>query len=103
MGLNIGLVADHQSELVAEFVESVGVRVVAHAHGVEIVLLHEDEVGQHGFLGHGLAAPRVVLVEVGARDDARDIVQEEEALGRVVRVALGRDLCEQGGGRARGG
>ena len=74
MGLDICFVADKKSELVAELVQTMSVRVVTHTDSIEIVLLHENKISQHGFLRDSLPAPGVVFMEIRARDNARNII-----------------------------
>ena len=80
MCLNICFVAHEEPELIAELVQTMSMWVMTHTDGIKIILLHEYEIGQHSFLGNCLATSSVVFVKVCARDNAWNVVQEEEAL-----------------------
>ena len=68
VGLQVGLIPDIQTILVANIVEARVVGIVRGAHGVEIVALHHQDVGQHIFVRHILAVLVVVVVAVGTLD-----------------------------------
>ena len=68
VGLHIGL-GDHiKAVLVAELGEEGGVGVMAGADGVDVVLLHEAQVGEHLLGGDGIAVHRVGIVAVDAAE-----------------------------------
>ncbi len=66
VAFDVCLVVDIQAVFVAEVIEFVGLRIVAEAHGVYVVLLHQLEVLAHEFLGHVVAGLGVVLVDIHA-------------------------------------
>ena len=55
MRLDVRLVDDVQAELVAEVEQPLVVGVVRRADGVDVVLLHERQLGAHVVDGHRLA------------------------------------------------
>ena len=75
--LDIGLGHDVESVLVAERVPAGVVGVVARAHGVDVVLLHDADVLQHAPLGDVIAVVGVHLMPVGALDQHRPAVDEQ--------------------------
>jgi hypothetical protein len=50
MRLEVRLIDDIQPESRAELVEALCVGVVRHSDGIEVGLLHQEKVGQHGLL-----------------------------------------------------
>mmetsp|Transcript_38228 Transcript_38228/g.109880 ORF Transcript_38228/g.109880 Transcript_38228/m.109880 type:complete len:259 (+) Transcript_38228:1327-2103(+) len=69
MRLNVRLVDNIQTMLIAEFVPTSMMRIVAVAHGVEVPLLEQADVFQHVLVANGLATRRMHLVHVRAADD----------------------------------
>ena len=66
VALDVGFVIDVDAVFVAELIEAAVLRVVAEAHGVDVVLLHQREVEAHLLLGHVVARVLVVLVDIHA-------------------------------------
>jgi len=79
VALDVGLVDDVQAVLVAQVVPAGVVGVVAGAHGIEVELLHQPDVGDHALQGDGLAAPVVMLVAVDALEQHRLAVDQQGA------------------------
>ena len=80
VSLDVGLVAQQDAVFVAQLVPARHVRVVAGAHGVDVELLHEDDVAHHVLFGDDVAALRVLLVAVDALDQQRHAVEAELAV-----------------------
>ena len=86
------LVDDVEPERVAQLVPARQVRVVARAARVEVARLHQRDVAPHRRVverGLGLAARRVMLVPVDARDRDRGAVHAEQPI-----VGVDRDVTE---------
>ena len=66
VGLHVGLVDDQEAIGVAELVKLRGVGVVAGADGVDVVLLHQDQIPLHVRTGDRGAGDRVGVVAVDA-------------------------------------
>ena len=75
--LDVGLIHDIHSVEIAEFVPHRVVRVVGCADAVDIVLLHQFDVLDHGLSIHYVSCVRVVLVSVHTFDIDRLAVHEE--------------------------
>ncbi len=87
VGLQVALLDHPEPQLVAE-AQEVGVRrVVAGAHGVEVVLLHQQDVLPHRLRVERAAAVLVVLVAVHAAEQDGHAVHEQPAV-------LDRDRAE---------
>ena len=71
VGFNIGFVNDVQAIAIAQLVPARGVWIMRAAHGVKVVLLHQQDVLHHILFGHHLAALVMVLVTVDAADQQR--------------------------------
>jgi len=83
MGLNVGLIHDVQAVSVAQLIPDAVIGIVAGAHSVEVVLLHQADVLHHGSdrqrLGHAL----IVLVAVHALDQDPLAVDQKPPLGNL--------------------
>jgi len=62
--LDVCLVNEVKSVLIAQFIESFRLRVVRGTHGVDIVHLHQPYVLQHQRLVYCVTAHRVMLVHI---------------------------------------
>ena len=71
MGFNVGFVDYIQAVTIAQGVPQRMVRVMGTAHGVEVILLHQDDVLHHRRLIHHLAVDRMVLMAVGTANQQR--------------------------------
>ena len=80
VGFNISFVNDVQAIAVAQPIPARSVWIVRAAHGVEVVLLHQQNVLHHVLFGHHLAALVVMLVAVDAADQQRFAVQQQQAV-----------------------
>ena len=79
VALDVGLVDDVETELVAQVEEPGIVRVVRATHGVHVVALHRDEVGAHVVDRHRFAALGVMIVTVDAADHHALAVDQQVA------------------------
>ncbi len=66
MGFNIGFVDDIQAVAIAQGVPQRMVRVMGAAHGVKVILLHQQNILHHRRFVHHLTVDRMVLMTVGA-------------------------------------
>ena len=64
MVFEVCLVNDVQSVMVVHGIHPGIVGVVACAHGIDVVLLHESDIAQHRFVAHCSAVERVAVVAV---------------------------------------
>ncbi|CCK05697.1 hypothetical protein BN128_3975 [Cronobacter sakazakii 696] len=80
VGFDIGFVHHVQPVAAAQFIPARLVGVVRTAHGVEVVLLHQQDVLHHRRLVHRLAFFRVMLVTVNAADQQRLAVERQQAV-----------------------
>ncbi|GKT58040.1 hypothetical protein ColTof3_05379 [Colletotrichum tofieldiae] len=80
MALKIGLVHDPQTELVGELEETGVGRVVRASQGVDVVVLHDEEVALGVLERHSTAEVSVVLVPVHTSDADRHTVDGDEAI-----------------------
>jgi hypothetical protein len=98
VGLQVALVHHPQSVLVAQLEKTRVGRIVAGADRIDVVPLHQEDVGQHGGLIQGAAGLRVKLVPVHAPEQDPPPVDPQQAV-------LDRDRTEpdlQGDGLATG-
>lgn len=75
--LDVRLVDDVQAVSIAEIVEIGIVGIVARAHGVEVILLHQADVGLDVGTGDRFARAGVVVVAVDAVEFHRNAVNKE--------------------------
>ncbi len=80
--LDVGLVVEVDAVLVAEVDPGRVVEVVGRAHSVEVVLLHDLQVGDHRLAGHRAPRLRVELVAVDALEQDRLTVDEQLAVAQ---------------------
>ena len=74
MALDVRLVHDVQAELVTQVVETVVVRIVRCAHGVDVVPLHREQIGAHSLDRDRLTTIRIVIVTIHAHHRDRGTV-----------------------------
>ena len=77
VGLDIGLAVDIEAVLVAQFVEPPRQRVMAGPDGVDVVFLHQSQVGEHVLLGDVMTGELVVFVDVDPLELDRQAIDEE--------------------------
>ena len=80
VGLGVGLVEHVDAILVAEVVPQGRLRIVACAHGVEVVLLEHTDIAHHGLAVYHMSVGLMVFVDVGAVDFHRFAVYEQLAV-----------------------
>ena len=71
VGFNIGFVDDIQAVTIAQGVPQRVIWVMGAAHGIEIILLHQDDVLHHRRLIHHLTVDRMVLMAIGTANQQR--------------------------------
>ena len=71
VGFDISLIHHVQAVAIAQGVPQRVIRIMGAAHGVKIVLLHQQNVFNHGLFIHHLAVFRVMFMAVGAADQQR--------------------------------
>ena len=86
--LDIGLIVDVQSVLVAELVETAALGIMGQTDGIDVVLLHQLQVTADQVLGDIVAGKGIVLVGIDALELDGLAVDVEEHVG----TALGREL-----------
>ena len=84
VAFDVSLVVDVEAVFVAEFVETAVLRIVAQAHGVDVVTLHQLKVAAHEFFGHIVSGGWVMLVDVHAFELDRLTVDEQRIDGAAV-------------------
>ena len=77
VGLDVGLVIDIEAVLVAQFVEPPRQRVMTGPDGVDVVFLHQSQVGEHVLLGDVMTGELVVFVDVDSLELDRHAIDEE--------------------------
>ncbi len=80
MGFDVRLIDHVQAVAVAQLIPACGVGIVRTAHGVKVILLHQQNVLQHILFGHHLAALVVVLMAVHPADQQRFAVEQQQAV-----------------------
>src|SRR5690606_17162091 len=80
VGLQVALVDDPHAELVAQVEEAPVRGVVAGAHGVDVVPLHEFDVAAHRLDAQGAPVVGIPFVAVDAAQQDRSAVDLEEAV-----------------------
>lgn len=80
VGLGVGLVEHVDAILVAEVVPKGRLRIVAGAHGVEVVLLEHADIAHHGLAVYHMSVGLMVLMDIGAVDFHRFAVYEQLAV-----------------------
>ena len=83
VGFNIGFIDHVQTVAVAEFIPARRVGIVRAAHGVKVVLLHQQNVLHHIRLGDHLPAQMMMLMAVNAADQQRFTVETQQAIGNL--------------------
>ena len=91
MALDVRLVDDVQPELVAEIEEARIVRVVRAPDGVDVVLLHQQQIGAHVVDGDGLAPLGMVIVAIHAPHHDAPPVDEQVAVAHLDRAEADDD------------
>ena len=76
---NVRFIENVETELVAEVVEFRSIGIVARADGVDVELLHENQVTAHRFDREGASRARIVLVAVHPLDQNRLAVDQQFA------------------------
>lgn len=71
VGFDIGFVDHVQAVAIAQGVPQRMVRVMGAAHGIKVVLLHQQNVLHHRRLVHHLTVDRMVFMTVGAANQQR--------------------------------
>ena len=66
VALDVGLVVHVEAVFIAQLVETAILRIVAEAHAVDVVLLHQFKVLTHQLLGHIVSGGGIVLMDVHA-------------------------------------
>ena len=87
--LDVRLVDQVEPELVAQLGEVLVVGVVRGAHGVEVVRLHEQQVGPRELGTRSATALRVVLVQVDAVDQHGHAVDQQLVVAHLDRAEPG--------------
>ena len=82
--LDVGLIIYIQTVFVAQFIETAVLRIVAQAHRVDVVTLHQLEVFPHQLLGYVVSRSLVVLVDVHSLEFQRLSVDEQHGIGLAV-------------------
>lgn len=59
---DIGFIANEQAVFVTAFIPKCDVRIMAHAHGIDIVLLHQGNVAAHHFFGLNMSCIRIMFM-----------------------------------------
>ena len=90
--LQVALVDHPHAQLVAELQKARVRRVVAGAYGIDVVLLHQQQIGAHHLLGQRAAVVRMPLVPVDALQDDAPAVHGQEAAGDRHGTEPDRDL-----------
>ncbi len=89
--LDVGFAIDIQAYFVAQFVKTSGLRVVAGAHGVDVVAAHDLQVAAQILLREVVARELVVLVDIHSLELDRLAVYQKYFV-RASRLALFGDL-----------
>ncbi|CCJ95511.1 hypothetical protein BN131_3184 [Cronobacter malonaticus 681] len=80
VGFNVGFIHHVQPVAAAQLIPARLVGVVRTAHGVKVVLLHQQDILHHRRLVHRLAFFRVMLVTVNAADQQRLAVKRQQTV-----------------------
>ncbi|CCJ88980.1 hypothetical protein BN132_908 [Cronobacter turicensis 564] len=80
VGFNVGFIHHVQPVAAAQLIPARLVGVVRTAHGIKVVLLHQQDILHHRRLVHRLAFFRVMLVTVNAADQQRLAVERQQAV-----------------------
>ncbi|CCJ76690.1 hypothetical protein BN135_1754 [Cronobacter muytjensii 530] len=80
VGFDIRFIHHVKPVAAAQFIPARLVRIVGAAHGVKVVLLHQQDVLHHRRLIHRLAFLRVVLVTIHAANKQRLAVERQQAI-----------------------
>ena len=89
MRLDVGLVDHEEPELVEQIVVMRRVRVVAGAHAVHVVALHEQQIGSELLRRDRITGHRVAVVPVHAVDHNRPAIEQHGLVAAMSRRASG--------------
>ena len=82
VGFDVGLIHHIQTIAIAKCVPSRMIRIVGAAHGVKVVLLHQNDVLHHRLFVHHLTVFRMMFMTVGAANQQWLTVQQQQAIFR---------------------
>ena len=89
MSLHIGFIVNIKSELVAQFVETPALRIVAQPNSVQVVLFHQFKIFTHQLFGHVMSCFRVVFVDINALKFYRLTIYKQQGMRFPRRIELG--------------